>query len=159
MSRRPDGFKVGEEWHGHQIMVDEKGVFYVAAGGRRTHESKTLSGLKAKIAQQTPVRIAACMERGYGYGDEDRMTSIVVYAFTALGGILYTADGQKQKAREHEKIYVFDEAKLEERRKLLAQKRLTEQKLQLLMKHWPRVTAPMPGTESEGFHPEPESEQ
>lgn len=147
MSRGAGTSSVFERWNDTEIHVDHNGVFFIRdKQGHRILEAKTAEALKAKVRKPTSHDIQAVMfgERRYWRRDElpewDNWSRVHVYAISGLGTVLYeSTDGAKHRASDYEKVYVFDQQRLDTRARLLKEKDKAEKELAVLMEDWPQV--------------------
>ena len=131
-----------ENWGEYEIRVTAAGLFFVEAEGQRL-EAKTIEGLKKKIGgPPITLKTKAILFSGYWHDDEKDYTVIDVYGISALGNILYTVGGHKEKAHRRDDVRVFDQAKLDERTRLKNNIRRLTKELEALMETWPLLERP-----------------
>ena len=135
-----------EQWGEHEIRVTESGVFFVENEGKRV-EAKTLEGLKKKIGgPPVTLKAKAVLFESYSWPDEEgkNYKVIDIYGISALGNILYTVAGhkEKEKAGRRDDVRVFDQAKLDARTRLQKEIKRLNGEMEDLMEKWPHLERP-----------------
>ena len=133
-----EGYLV-EQWGEYKIRVTASGVFFVEEDGKRL-EAATLDGLKKKIGgPPIALQTKAVLFDRWGHDDKaEDWTVIDVYGLSAIGNILYTLGGRKEKAGRHEEVRVFDQKKMDTRARLRGEIARRNEELETLMESWPR---------------------
>ena len=139
---KQEGYLV-EQWGDYEIRVTAAGVFFVEEEGKRL-EAKTLEGLKKKIGgPPVTLQTKAIHFDHWSYSEKEKDYAVIeVYGVSAIGNILYTLDGRKEKAGRHDEVRVFDQKKLAERTRLRKEIARRTDELEKLMKSWTRIELP-----------------
>jgi hypothetical protein len=139
----PDRFIVEQNWNGYTVYVDSKGTFFALDGddNNRLAEGKTLDALKHKLSEPPEkLDVKAIIFDRWSYIDSEEQGRIVnVYGISGIGSVLYEEKGIKQRASKHDKVYVYDQERLAERKRMQREKKRISNELHKLMEDWPLV--------------------